>query len=374
LTLPNSSTITGTINNGTFTPATGQTIPTTASTTGTSTLTPTGTNVPAAITLATSLTTQTTTGTPIALSNIGNGTCTPTSVAIGTAVNCTFPITGGATSIPNGGIAAIINTSTGGYASCSLSGTTLTCSNIPSIGATAGTQGVKLSVAGGVYTQFATVTLTTPTSTTTPTTNTTTPTTPTNTNNGSSVNLNVSNPTTYLVSLKAVPEQIAIGQAISFQGKVLSGPGSVAGQTCEFNITKPNGTKLQINQISDSTGSCNVNLSTTGLISLLGIDPVYAQSNSASLISGIATDFNTIAGSGTAFIKLSGNNATSNTINWRVTGAATTGNGSSTALARTGGVLWISVGLGLGLVAALLYFGVKSRKSKLDESHINLAK
>jgi len=385
LTLPGGSTITGTIANNTFTPATGQTVPTTISTSGTSTLTPSGSGAPAAITLATTLTTQSTTGTPITLSNIGNGTCSPTSITIGSAVSCTFPITG-ATSIPSGGIAAIVNTATGGYASCTLSGTTLTCNNIPTSGATAGSQGIKLSVANGTYTQFGTVTLTTATSTSTSgtttsgtttsgtTTSGTTTSGTTTSSNGSSVSLNVANPTTYLVSLKAVPEQIAIGGAISFQGKVLSGPGSVSGQTCEFYITKPNGTKLQINQISDSGGICTVNLSSAGLISLLGIDPVYAQSNTASLISGIATDFNTIAGSGSAYIKLSGNNATSNTANWRVTGAATTGTGKSTALARTGGVLWISVGLGLALIAGLIYFGLKTRKSKLDESRIDLLK
>ena len=118
-----------------------------------------------------------------------------------------------------------------------------------------------------------------------------------------------------------------------------------------------------------------MNLSTKGLLSLLGISNVDAQStNTPTLISGIVTDFNTIAGNGAAYIKLTGTTATSNTVDWRVTGGASAATGATTQLARTGGVLWISVGLGLGLISGLLYFGLKTRKSKLDENHIDLVK
>lgn len=95
--------------------------------------------------------------TPAAAANIGNSATPPCNgsggtVTIGTAVTCVFPLTGGTNNmytLPNGGLSGSINTATGTAGTCRIldNGTAqaaLICVNIPSTGATAGTQNIMI--------------------------------------------------------------------------------------------------------------------------------------------------------------------------------------------------------------------------------------
>jgi hypothetical protein len=103
----------------------------------------------------------------ISASNLSSGSCT--SVQVGTATTCTYPLTGGSSfTLPNGGISVTVLGSTASPA-CSISGTSLVCTNVPTTGASAGTLGVATSLGSS---PTASLTLTSPSTTSTSSTTT----------------------------------------------------------------------------------------------------------------------------------------------------------------------------------------------------------
>jgi hypothetical protein len=95
--------------------------------------------------------TITVTSTAITSANIGNsGDCVNTlNVTIPATFTCTFPLTGGTVyTLPAGGIVANASSATGNSNPCTISGSTLTCNNIPSTNGTAGLQNVDLYIDG----------------------------------------------------------------------------------------------------------------------------------------------------------------------------------------------------------------------------------
>ncbi len=109
----------------------------------------------ASATTCRSTTTAAATGYTIDNALVGTGTCTPTSVAIGTPVTtCTFPLTGspnGQYNIPDSGLfAGVRNTATdaasflGNSNACTVAGAVLTCTNLPTTNGTAGSKTIVI--------------------------------------------------------------------------------------------------------------------------------------------------------------------------------------------------------------------------------------
>jgi hypothetical protein len=88
----------------------------------------------------------------LTIENVGNCTSAPSSVTAGTSITCTFPLSGGPTGanyiVPSNTVASV-STATGTSSQCTSSGAVLTCTNIPTTGATGGARDILLSVGGG---------------------------------------------------------------------------------------------------------------------------------------------------------------------------------------------------------------------------------
>ncbi len=88
-------------------------------------------------------------GIVITSSNIGNSTdCTASlQITIPNTYTCNFPLTGSTSySLPSNGIVASTSTAVGNSSPCTVSGSTLTCTNIPTSNALVGLQNVNLFV------------------------------------------------------------------------------------------------------------------------------------------------------------------------------------------------------------------------------------